>query len=270
MRGVQLGGAIGARVTSDPTPADFGWAELIVLVKKGGLRFAHAARSYRVPIIWDAVDCWRQPFDNGLGPASAVRLLQTHAAASGASLVIGATMAQARAIDGVYLPHHSWQGLEPSPPRTVVQTVGYQGNPLYLGIWAKRLDKACRLRGWTFVVNPDDLRNVDILVAFRDGPWDGWICREWKSGVKVVNALAAGRPLLTQASAAFGEIAAPGAIVETEGDLDLALDGWASLDRRQEAYEQARVGAPAYRLSAVADQFRGILDRARANSCVRS
>jgi hypothetical protein len=183
-------------------------------------------------------------------------------------LVIGATKAMAEACNGVYLPHHSWAGLELTEPRQDVQVVAYEGNPAYLELWHGRLVKACADRGWRFDVNPADLRQVDILVSFRHGVWDGFMPREWKSGVKVVNAVAAGRPIIGQASAALTEIQPPSTIVNQEfPDLDRALDEWTPFEARKAAALRCLDLAPRYRLETVAAEYTAILGRAVEMSC---
>lgn len=274
MRGQQLGNAIGARVTSAPHIGDWGWADVAVLVKRAGLRCASDAHSYGVPIVWDAVDFWSQPYDNGSDEGRSRALLSNQIAAIKPTLTICATQAMAEACGGVYLPHHSWLGLLPQRPREHVQIVTYQGNPVYLGQWRTALLLACKARGWAFAQAPDaagadPLWQSDILVAFRDGPWDGWMCREWKSGVKVVNAQAAGRPIITQPSAAMREIGAPGWEVTTTETIGHAFDQLTTRPARELAYEACLKQAQTYRLPSVAEQFRGILSRVvRKESCV--
>ncbi len=264
MRGQQLGAALGARVTSSPTSNDWRWADVAILVKRFGARLAPHAKAVGVPVVWDALDCWRQPMDNVLGEGEATARLRAQAQATGARLVIGATEAQAAAVGGVYLPHHSWAGLTPAPVRETVRTVAYQGGAAFLGHWRDRLERLCTARGWRFVVNPPDIGEADILVALRDGMWDGWQCRRWKSGVKLANAIAAGRPVITQPSAAFDEIRPPGTLVETPHDLEAALVLWASYERRLDAAEAAATLAGAYTVEAVADRYRRILEGAAA------
>ena len=106
------------------------------------------------------------------------------------------------------------------------------------------------------MVNPPDLSAADIIVAFRDGVWDGWICREWKSGVKVVNAIAAGRPLISQDSAAVRELGPVGTVVEGPADLVRALDFWTPASTRAIATDQASADL---NLAAVAETYRQIL-----------
>jgi len=264
MRGRQLGAAIGARVTSVPTIADWRWADLCVLVKRAAREHAPTAQAHGVPIVWDALDFWAQPAQNDLHQVAAHVLFGGAIAVIKPALTIGATQAMADACGGVYLPHHSWDGLTPEPARETVSVVAYQGNTAYLGRWTSRLQKACAKRGWSFVVNPSDLRQADIIVALRDGQWDGFICREWKSGVKLTNAIAAGRPVIGQASAAMREMAQPSTIIESEAELDAALDQWTPFAARAAAVDVCHLHAPALRLSLIADQLRAVLQQVEA------
>jgi hypothetical protein len=264
IRGLQLGRPLGARMTSTPDDSDWGWADVAVLIKHAGHKYAAQARAAGVPVVWDALDFWQQPRHNDMSEDVAKRLIQETIAVIQPARVVGATQAMAAAAGGDYLPHHSWRGLEPVQPQTAVTTVGYQGNAAFLGRWAGWLLRAAERRQWRVVLNPEQLWTADILVALRDGPWDGWMCREWKSGVKLVNAIAAGRPVIRQPSAASREIGAPGSIVETADDLEVAFDVWASRSARHDAFEQCRALAPAYRLPAVAEQYRAILQTVRA------
>lgn len=258
MRGVQLGAALGARVTSTPVSADYAWADLIVLVKRA--IYAHRDHAVRTgkPVIWDALDFWQQPSQNSLSQVPAVAAAR-HAAGEGVRL-IGATQAMAAALGGTYLPHHCWHGLTPTPARREVRTVAYQGGAVYLGRWAAWLSEACMSRGWRFVVNPPDLSTADIIVSFRDGEWDGWICREWKSGVKVVNAIAAGRPLIGQDCAARRESIHFGSVVESVDQLGVALDYWADYHERAIVVEWATTRATRVTVEAIAAQYRTVLE----------
>lgn len=259
IRAVQLGAALGARVTSFPTSADLVWADVVVLVKRAIVHFGALARQSGKPIVWDALDFWQQPAQNRLDSSQAVALARSYIDSVNPTVVIGATEAMANALDGVYVPHHSWRGLEPLASRAEMGLVAYQGNPLYLGRWFFELQRACTARGWRFVINPDQLWQADLIVALRDGPWDGWICREWKSGVKLSNAIAAGRPVLTQDTAAMRELQPPGTVLNDFADLNAALDHWAAPAARQDAYDVCRGRAKALRLPAIAERYRAIV-----------
>ncbi len=272
MRGLQLGAALGARVTSVPTAADFGWSDVVVLVKRAGAVFATQAHHADRPVVWDALDFWSQPRDHRLTASQATALLHAQIRVIKPALTIGATEAMAQACDGVYLPHHSWAGLSPTPAREVVSVVGYEGNPGYLGKWGQAVHAECRTRGWSFQINPPDVRTVDLLVAFRDDPWDGWICREWKSGVKLVNAIAAGRPIVTQMSAALRELSPQGLAVMSPGaflgELHDALDFLSARAQRDLCVLASLRSCGAYRLQAVAQRYRQILETVRTPCAV--
>jgi hypothetical protein len=258
VRGRQLGGALGARVCVAPTPDDFGWADVIVLVKRAMAVFGQQARQSGKPVVWDVLDIWQQPAQNTIAAPEATALVRRSCWAG--LTLLGATKAMADAIGGRYLPHHAWPGLTPAPARPEVRVVAYQGAPHYLGRWATWVTEACARRGWQFVVNPRDLREADILLALRDGQWDGWICREWKSGVKVVNAIAAGRPLISQDGAAVREIRPDGSIIHGPDSLAFALDHWADFHNRSVVAEASLDRWRAHRLESVALYYRTVLE----------
>jgi hypothetical protein len=266
IRGEQLGAAMGARVTSAPAQADWRWADLVVLVKRGGAKHAAAAHAANVPIVWDALDFWAQPQQNGYSAREARAVFDRQRAEIRPARTIAATQSMAEVCDGVYLSHHSWVGLEPTPARERIRVVAYEGNVHFLGRWHRVLQDACAKRGWTFVVNPPDLRAVDLLVGFRDaeGGWDGFMCREWKSGVKIANAIAAGRPFVGQSTAALREIGPPSTVVESAGPpLDAAFDAWEPYVARATAVEACQALASHYTLPTIATQYAAILADAR-------
>jgi len=132
IRGQQLGAAIGARVTSAPTSGDLAWADVAVIIKRSEPLFGPLCRAAGVPIIWDALDFWRQPAENGLPEPAMRQRLGSYLSAIKPAVVLGATEAQAQAAGGVYFPHHSRPGLAPTPPRPDVQVVAYEGGEVFL------------------------------------------------------------------------------------------------------------------------------------------
>lgn len=268
IRGRQLGAALGARVVSALSEADLRWADVVVLVKRAGLQWAKAVHAAGKPLVWDALDCWPQPAMHRCTDRDARAWLMSQIAVIRPTVTIGATQAMADACGGVYVPHHSWPGLVPTPARENVQTVAYQGNPAYLGTWAGAITVECKKRGWTFAINPPDLRQADILVAFRDGQWDGWICRQWKSGVKIVNAICAGRPILTQPGAAGDELRAHGAVLDDMSHLGRVFDFWASESPRRAAVQAALERVAGFHVREIAARYQAILAD-RVVACAR-
>lgn len=257
VRGVEIGRAIGARVTADPSPSDWKWADVCVIVKRGFEAFAATAVRSGVPFIWDAVDFWQQPEDNQA--TDPVALARRYMGFLAPKSIICATKAMAVDLGGIYIPHHSRPSLTPAHNRDRLEIVAYEGTSKYLGPWRAALETACARLNLTFLVNPPDLRAADLVVAFRGGPWDGPICRRWKSGVKYSNAQAAGRPVLTQAHAAFDEMGCDGRVLEDVGELDASLSAYLDPTTRQLAFEHAQVRAQAYTLRSITVHYKALI-----------
>lgn len=260
VRGIQIGRAIGARVATAPTAEDWAWADCCILVKRALGQYAAIAQAHGVPIIWDALDFWRQPEENGLSIADAIALAHAQITQCGVDLVIGATEAMADDLGGVALAHHSRPRLVTGPVREQLSVVAYEGTPKYLGSWRSAVEAACARLGATFVVNPPDLRDADVIVAFRGEQWDGALCRRWKSGVKCVNALAAGRPLITQPSAAGTEIAPPGVTIDDPACVEDALAAFRSLDARLAVAQTCAARAGEYQITSLARRYRSVVE----------
>lgn len=262
VRAKQLGGALGARLSSSPPDELLRWADVVVLIKRADPTCAERARSFGKTVVWDALDFWQQPEHNDLDESGAIRLLHDEMARYRPTLVIGATEAMAAAAGGVCLLHHARPGLTPAPVRGQVTTVAYEGTKKFLGRWYLAIEHACQVRGWEFVINPPDLRTADLIVAFRDGRWDGWMCREWKSGVKVVNAIAAGRPIIAQPCAAMRELAPAGTAVAEMDLLGDAFDFWADHDARAQVVKESAARLESLSLPTIAQTYRHLLQQA--------
>jgi hypothetical protein len=254
---------LNARVLCRPRPADWAWAELAVLSKRAVITHAGAARQAACPVVWDVLDYWLQPIQHDWPEAAFIAEVAALRQAAGIAGCIAATRAMAEAIGGVYVRHHCRVGLEPTPPRGPAQVVAYDGAARYLGAWAPALTKACTEAGLTFVINPPDLSTADVLVALRGEPWDGWVCRHWKSGVKYGNAIAAGRPVLTQSTAAFRELRPTGVAIESVTELPAALAEVTSPAVRLRAYRDGRARWQDFSLPYVAADYLTALHQLR-------
>jgi hypothetical protein len=270
MRAEQLGGAIGARVHvdpwadpfHDPLRRDLEWADFVIIVKrlkKRWNRWLAVLAQSRKPVVWDALDFWKQPELNAMTRQVAIKSFHKRKGELGARLVIAATERMAKDCGAVYLPHHARIGLSAKPVRPAVEVVGYEGSDRYLEEWRPAIEAECARRGWRFAMNPPDLAEVDLVVAFRGGAWDGWACRQWKSGVKIGNAIVAGRPIITQPCAAFEEMRPAGATITQPGELAEAFDAWAPCYARSAAATAHAAKAPAYDLAPIAARYAAIL-----------
>lgn len=262
VRGKQLGAALGARVRSEPHLGDLLWADVVVLIKRAGPMWAAEVQQAGKPIIWDALDYWKQPDENAWEWYQAEGNLLDHLIRIKPAIWIGATETMADSQDGIYLPHHARPGLKPRPVRDRIEIVAYEGTRKYLGRWGKAITDECERRGWIFVINPLDLSVADLIVAFRDGEHDGWMCREWKSGVKLVNAMAAGRPIITQPSSAMCEINPDGTVIDDLSHLSSAFDLWSDRAMREGVARASVSKVRPYLLPDLAARYRVLLDHA--------
>ena len=259
IRGRQLGAAIRACVSTNPTAKEWRDAESIVLVKRAITTWGAIAKEAGPRIAWDVLDVWQQHEGNSVPMERHISNAILQRDLFGVNTLICATNAMAQDLGGVYLPHHARPDLKAAPVRPEAKVVAYEGTPKYLGAWRITLEEVCAKLGLALVVNPPSLAQADIIVALRGGKWDGEVCRRWKSGVKYVNAIAAGRPVITQRCAAWDEILPPGSLVDSHDDLEREIRAWLPAEVRQHAYEESRFSAPRYALASIAGQYRDIL-----------
>lgn len=260
IRGKEMAAALSARAISSPAMEDMKRADVVVLVKRAIDQFGDMARESGLPVLWDCVDFWQQPEENQKPVAELVAQVKERQQRYGIRTLIGATRAMAQDIGGVYIPHHAKPGLVATPPRKRAKLVAYEGTPKYLGSWRQVLESACKARGLEFVINPRHLTDADALVALRGEQHDGEVCRRWKSGIKYVNALTAGRPVITQPSAGFEEINPEGVAIDRHELLGTALD--AALQYRPEAERKAMFRLGDFSVEAVAAQYRSVIHTA--------
>lgn len=194
MRGEQLGAALGATVQPGAIPAA-GFDVAIVVKRTPEPLIASLARRRWV---WDIVDAYPQPESYGWERSEAIAWVRQRIRALKPTAILWPTQRMREDCDtglpGLVLPHHHRIGISPNPIRDEVRRVGYEGAVAYLGRWESVLRKECARRGWEFVINPGPLADTDVVVAFREA--GGYVCRHWKSGVKLANAHASGTPFV--------------------------------------------------------------------------
>ena len=205
MRGEQLGTALGATVCAMAN--DLHDHDLAVVVKRTPRPVVRALRGRRW--VWDIVDAYPQPEAYGWTRDRAIRWLRSRLLRLRPAAVLWPTRRMREDCDtglpGLVLPHHHRIGIARNPVRRDVRRVGYEGEPAYLGGWAAVVAAQCARRGWEFVVNPPRLADVDIALALRDG--GGYVCRHWKSAVKLANAHASGTPVVAVPESGYLETA---------------------------------------------------------------
>lgn len=245
IRGVQLGAAIGAEVV--PNAIDVARFDLAALVKRPTTDLLQRLRAAGVPIVWDIVDAWPQPQGNDWDRKRCMDWLEEMVTMIRPAGIVAATQAMADDCAGfgvpvLTLPHHARPGLRRNPIRPI-KVVGYEGGEQYIGTWRAAIEEECALRGWSFVVNPSELADVDIVLALRDS--NGYAPRHWKSNVKLANAQGSGTPVICGREAGYLETQSGAEHwADTPEELSAALDALTLTQDRREASERLRAAAP--------------------------
>lgn len=211
VRGDQLGAAMGATVHPQAAQEVIAAHDVAIVVKRMPRAILPALQAADRPWVYDLVDFYPQPEASAWSRDYAIRWVQKKLKAYQPTAVIWPNRKMREDCDpglpGLVLPHHHRPGIRNNPIREVVQTVGYEGAPHYLADWEPVLRKECQRRGWQFVTEPVHLADLDIVVAFRGGPWSGYVQRNYKSNVKLANAHGSGTPFIGQQEAAYMEMA---------------------------------------------------------------
>lgn len=217
IRGEQLGYAMGATVL--PGALDVAAYDLAVVVKRAPLDLLQRLHRAGVPIVWDIVDAWPQPHGNAWGRSECMNWLAGMVSTIRPRALVAATQAMARDCEAfglpvLALPHHARPGLRRTPIRPL-QVVGYEGSPAHLGTWRPWLVDECERRGLRFVLNPESLNDLDVVVAVRE--LTGYAPTHWKSNVKLANAQASGTPIICARESGYLETATGAEIFVEDG-----------------------------------------------------
>lgn len=207
IRGEQLSRAAGA-VIVPKLDAGVGKYDLAIIVKRPRQDALEHLRKARIPIVWDIVDSHPQPEGNLWDRDRCMRWLRDEIAMIRPQAIVAATKAQAFdcaefGLPTLALPHHArpWQAL--NPVRENVRLTAFEGGPQYIVQWRPIIEAECRKRNWKFVLNPPSLADVDIVLALRDQK--GYAAVNWKSAVKLANAMGSQTPVVCARSAAHNE-----------------------------------------------------------------
>lgn len=247
IRGVQLGQAIGATVEASANVIK-GY-DLVVVVKRPRPDLVYRVKQAGVPLVWDVVDSWPQPEGNVWDELQCLTWLEREINSIRPQAIVAATKSMADdckrfGVPVLTLPHHVRPGLKRNPIRDRKNlVVGYEGGPQYLGWWFEFLDKECSRRGWSFVISPQSLTDLDIVVAMREQ--GGYAPLHWKSNVKLANAQGSGTPCVINRECGYLETASGAEKwASNQQEMLAALDALEPLEERRAVSEKLYSAAP--------------------------
>lgn len=240
IRGVQIAKALGARSAPLASIEDCKAASAIVAVKRIPVSLLANIRKSGRPWAWDVVDAYPQPQCSRWGRDESLRWFKGEIHRLKPDAVIFPNRCMAEDIGGgktIY--HHHRPEIEVNPIRQQVLTVGYEGGEQYLGRFRQVIETECKRRGWAFVVNPQKLADLDIVLAVRDHA--GYAPKHWKSNVKLSNAQGAGTPIICARERGYVETASGAeAWADTTEELIRCFDELDNYDARKVAGEKLR------------------------------
>lgn len=211
VRGEQLGAALGATVKPFASRSQLQAHDLVVVVKRCPAEVLHALRASGRPWVYDIVDAYPQPAASHWTRWQAIQWVQNHLRELQPDAVIWPNRKMREDCDtglpGTVLYHHHRPSIRNNPIRDTIRRVGYDGSVKYLAEWLPTLQAECARRGWEFIEGATDLADLDVVVAFRGGEWNGYVQENWKSNVKLANAHGSGTPFIGQQESGYMETA---------------------------------------------------------------
>ena len=248
----------------NPSRSDFVNFDVLCVVKKLNSKIVSSARDQGLHIVYDIVDSWRQPRD-GLKCHSvedARVLFRKKWKKIDADLFIFPT--EQMLIDlgdlvpkGQVIYHHYRPGIPLNPIRDQVLTVGYEGAD-FLGEWKSRLEESCRQMGVTFVTNPLNYSDIDVVVLARGGLHANFLSHRYKSNVKLANAYGSGTPALVHIAEQSahdtdcGNVLYFSDIGSFDQQLDLLIN---NLELRRSISNSFLLAAKNYEISSIAKEY---------------
>jgi hypothetical protein len=269
IRGEQLGNKIGAIFSI--TNKDFHSiqsASHCIFVKKVNWEMVDEAKRRKKSIIWDCVDFWLQPEMNN-DKSRALLVAGDTINKMRPNLIVCATAQQQRDFMDAgfntpirFLHHHARPHQQINPIREKIEVVGYEGSPDYIERDRSVIESICKDRGAKFVVNPANLADVDVVIAFRSGKYGGETCRRWKSNVKLANAQATGTPIICNPESGYIETATEGSVrwASNMSTFEQELSAMSSMKARAEQSLLLLSDAQRYTLTEVAERYKGMLN----------
>jgi hypothetical protein len=248
IRAQQIGKAIGARVVPQASDADCRWADVIVVVKRIPPDLLQRIRRSGRPWVYDIVDAYPQPECGTWDRERSIEWLADTENNLSPHRVIypNAQMREDANSDGwPVFYHHYRPGIRRNQIRNRINRIGYEGSPTYIKGWMPAIEKQCQRFGAEFIVNPENLADVDVILALRDAQHFGYPQRMWKSNVKLANAQGSGTPVICNREAGYLETASGAEQwADDEAELTAAFDALEPTSTRLEAAKTLRAAAP--------------------------
>lgn len=260
IRGVQVSEALGAKAIPMATEEQCRAADVIVGVKRIPDQLLANIRASGRPFVWDCVDAYPNRGSSTWNKEQAIDWCERELGRLQPDAVIWPNERMRQDMGGIgkVIYHHHRPSIEVNPIRSEIRTIGYEGSPLYITGWAGSISEECARIGASFIVNPQRLADIDVVLALRGPEFQGYPHQHWKSAVKLANAHASGTPFIGQAEDGYMETSTGAECwISDAAGLRHALDALASPEIRLEV--QRKFLPAAISLEKVAAQYKAVL-----------
>lgn len=247
IRAVQLGKMLDAQIVPKASLQQIKQADLVITVKHTQPHIEHAKIS-----VLDIIDAYPQPskwkYDQFISWGK--QYMQPY------NYTMAAThkMQQDLKTD-FWLRHHYRPGIVENQIKQNITTIGYEGRELYIGNYLPIIEQQCKLRGWQFIVNPTNVADCDVILAVRDESWRGYAADNWKSCVKMSNAIGSLTPLIAMNEQGYIETNLPFVAIDKPRDLIAAFDKVCDFNYRTNMVQQYVKAKPYYSLETVGKEY---------------
>jgi len=262
IRGVQIAEAIGAQAIPMASLEECRAADVIIGVKRIPDDLLHRIRESGRPFLWDVVDSYPQPKCSTWNNVESIAWIKETAARLRPDHIIwpNRRMQEDAMLGGTTIYHHHRPGIKVNPVRDRIEVVGYEGSPSYLEGLLPMIQAECAKRHARFVINPENLADVDVVLAMRSPRFNGYMQRHHKSNVKLANAHGSGTPFIGAMEDGYIETCCGAEYwAEDQKQLGMALDWMEPQHVRQEI--SSRFLSHAITIESVAKQYKETLWR---------
>lgn len=229
VRGEQLGAAMGATVKPMATTQELKAHDVAIVVKRVPDDLLASLRASGIRWFYDIVDAYPQPACSIWTRTQCLQWLHHHLKTlnpPGGVIWPNKKMRDDSGLErGAVVYHHHRPGIKRHTVKPKITQIGYEGSAKYVEAWLRPIELECATRGIRFMLNPQHVADLDVIIAMRGGIWDGYAQRNWKSNVKLANAHGSGTPFIGASENGYQETSSGAEYwADTPRELTRALD----------------------------------------------
>ena len=250
IRASQLGKVLDAQVVPLANDIQISRADVVINVKHTVPNIKYATVS-----VLDIIDAYPQPTCMSCEKNACIEWGRRYCAPYTYTIAATHKMQQDLKTD-FWLRHHYRPGIIENQIKQNIKTIGYEGRSKYIGTYLPIIEQQCKIRGWQFVVNPINVADCDVILAIRDKPWKGYATDNWKSCVKMSNAIGSLTPLIALNEQGYQETNLPFVAIQKATELSGVFDKISDFKCRADMAMQYKNAKNYYSIETIGQEYR--------------